>query len=157
LHVRAEFRGTRGRLVARESTFHNSYLHQKSIHHYKITDHKMSIRFRGFIYPFIAIVLGSVCVSVAYANDEAINGRVRSSSGDQVNACFDQGTTLSAGEEFEVVRHALQTPPKGVTTIKSAPVGMIRIEAVDAHACATAKLLPGSAQALDWVEPKFHP
>lgn len=117
----------------------------------------MSIRFRGFISPSIAIVLGSSCVSVAHANDEAINGRVRSSSGDQVTACFDPATALSAGDEFEVVRHALQPPPKGVTTIKSAPVGMIRIEAVDTHACATAKRVAGSAQALDWVEPKIRP
>ncbi len=117
----------------------------------------MSIRLRGFIYPLVAIVLGSVSIAVAHANDEAIDGRVRSSNGDQVDACFDQETALSAGEEFSVVRHALQTPPKGVVTIKSAVVGVIRIDAVDSHACVTAKLLAGSAQALDWVEPKIHP
>ncbi|QBB70312.1 hypothetical protein ELE36_08020 [Pseudolysobacter antarcticus] len=117
----------------------------------------MSIRLRGFIYSLVAIAIGSVGISVAHANDEAIDGRIRSSNGDQVNACFDQGTALSVGEEFEVVRHALQTPPKGVATIKSAAVGVIRIETVDSHTCATAKLLAGSAQSLDWVEPKIHP
>ena len=117
----------------------------------------MSKYIRKFIVPFAIVVAGIQYECSAYASDEAISGRVHRSRGDQVHACFNEGITLAAQQEFQVVRHTVHSLPKGATETTSEHVGVIRIEAVGPGLCATAKLVEGFAQVLDWLEAKANP
>jgi hypothetical protein len=108
---------------------------------------------------FHAAILSAPVLSVAFANvdDEAFVGRVRSSSADDLRVCFDRRTTISAGQEFDVVRRTLFAPVKGVTGLRSVPSGVIRITGADDGQCASAMLVRGSAQELDWVASRARP
>jgi hypothetical protein len=99
----------------------------------------------------LSALLAFQCGAVASVGDEAIGGRVRSGAGGNLRVCFDHGKPVSAGQEFDVVRHTVRTLPKGLTTLDSEKVGVIRISAIDADQCASAVVVRGSAHAWDWV------
>jgi len=111
----------------------------------------MNVRKVFFHAAMLSALVASPCGAVAGIGDEAISGRVRSGSADNLRVCFDRGTTLSAGQEFDIVRHTIRTLPKGLTTLESEQVGVIRISAIDGDECASAVVVLGSAHAPDWV------
>jgi hypothetical protein len=91
------------------------------------------------------------CDAVAGLGDEPISGRVYSVGGDNLRVCFDRGTPLSAGQQFDIVRHTVRTLPKGLTALDSEKVGVIRLSAIGPDQCAGAEVVRGSAHAWDWV------
>ena len=111
----------------------------------------MNIRNVFFHAATLAAVPAFLSDAVAGIVDESISGRVRSGSPESLRVCFDHGTTLSAGQEFDIVRHTIRTLPKGLTTLESEQVGVIRINTIDADECASAVVVRGTAHALDWV------
>ena len=112
----------------------------------------MNINLRNF--PLQVALLSAVAWFPSGADaglgEEAISGRVQG-SGDNLRVCFDRGAPLSDAGQFDIIRHTVRTLPKGLTTLDSEKVGVIRISVVGADQCASAAVVSGSVRAWDWV------
>jgi hypothetical protein len=105
----------------------------------------------------IAAAIGVFGIAAtAHANGGTIIGRVAHGGSDPaVRVCFNRDIAVQPGDEFAVVRHTLRpTSPKAAPIFESAQVGVLRIAAPTKGSCATAVVVSGSAQWLDWVSIK---
>jgi hypothetical protein len=87
----------------------------------------------------------------AQSAEPAISGRIHHVQADTLDVCFDRGHSPAVGDHVQLIRHEFSAPPKSVQTMKSSTVGAAEIVAMKTDRCASARLLEGTARALDWV------
>ncbi|HEY0230588.1 MAG TPA: hypothetical protein VGC55_05005, partial [Dokdonella sp.] len=91
------------------------------------------------------------CASAAQSTEAAISGRIHRVKANTLDLCFDRGHNPAVGDHVQLIRHAFTSQPKSVQTMKSTTIGAAEIVALEGGRCASARLLEGSARALDWV------
>ena len=91
--------------------------------------------------------------ATVYADEGASIGRVaHGGDNSSVRVCFKRDVKVESGEELAVIRHTLRpTSSKAAPILESAHVGIVRITRPGDRRCASADLVSGSAQWLDWV------